>query len=880
MIYKTISLALLTMFFIATFTVAVSAQDPLVYVKNPKIDPAVARELIDKGYSEAIVILDRYDESAIDRIASIIGSDNIINRYMNIPYIYAKISLNAIPGLVLSGDVMWVAPNIIFRKIPMDRVTLSNYEKLQSSIGIPALVNWGLFRTGTIAVWREFNITGEGVIIAMLDTGVNINHPLIQGKMYTINNSDPSYPGGWIEFDSKGKPVCSTPHDTDGHGSWTTSIAIGGDTNELLIGYAPRAMYIHALVLPTGSGTFAQVLAGIDWAADPYLCNGVKVSSILGKPFRPNIVSMSFGSEGNYSNYLLPAIRRLLELGIIPVAAIGNGGIYTSSNPGNIWGVFGVGSVERDDTVSLFSSGERVEWPEPPSSWPFKGGYPKEYYKPDFVLPAVMIPGAYLSEDLIAIGSGTSAAAPALSGILALAIQAMRSRGINVSPDILYDLLTATSYRVDNMSKIRYGNGIVNAFTLIASILGYRLSSIEGSSDTESYRVGSRGSFSLKDFQGSFTLYLDDQRFQGSRGTAIFTVPPSDYGDHYIHAFSLDRGIYSYKRIKIVPSISVYGSAHSGSEILLRLDGFPAVELIIIRYLSTLIPDIKGSIIAIDFPNLRGRIDLSTRLPYVNDPQRTYITASDLIGLVSASISITIEPPQPQQAVVLFPTPRQLQLLISGPQIAYLGEHVSIDIYPLREGESVVSNITVYVYYIGDGNLTPSLIMKVQKISESLRISVKPNNTGLYIIWVTARSPQDFIGEAMYSFKVVPHEEAAKIELMLKNLSLISAQVMNLNSSLENIIGIVTSLRDSYIDLANRYADLYRSVNILSRELNETKKELLTTKEDLVAAVRSVEELKALRSLLFIAIALMIAIIATALIIIIRTKKSPPSSSS
>lgn len=409
---------------------------------------------------------------------------------------------------------------------------------------------------------------------------------------------------------------------------------------------------------------------------------------------------------------------------------------------------------------------------------------------------------------------------------------------------------------------------------MTASILGYRLSSINGSSDAESYRVGSRGSFSLKDFQGSFTLYLDDQMFQGSRGTAIFTVPPSDYGDHYVHAFSLDRGIYSYKRIKIVPSISVYGGSRSGNEIFLRLDGFPAVELIIIRYLSTQIPDTRGSIIAIDFPNLRGRIDISTRLPYVGDPQRTYIMASDIVGLVSASIGITIEPPQPQQVVTVLQASEQLQLLISGPQVAYLGETVSINIYPLREGESITSNITVYVYYMGDGNITPSLIMKVQKISENLGISVRPNNTGLYIIWVAAHSQQVLVGEAMYSFRVVPYEEAARIESILRNLSLLSAQVMGLNSSLGDIIGIVTGLRDSYIDLANRYADLYRSVSMLSKELNETKKELLGTKEDLAATVRGVEELKALRSLLFIAIPLMIAIVAVALIIIIKTRRS------
>lgn len=873
MIYKIASAVFLAIVSLAMFAGVSFAQDLMIYVKSPKIDPMVAGELMDKGYSEAIIILSKNDESVKSRVASVIGDGYAITIFKNIPYIYAKIDLSMVPRLVVSSDVALIAPNIVFSKMPMDRVTLFSYEKLQASIGVPALVNWGLFRTGTIAVWREFNITGEGVIIAILDTGVNINHPLVQGRMFTVNSSDPGYPGGWIEFDSRGKPVCSTPHDTDGHGSWVTSIAVGGDTNELLIGYAPRARYIHALVLPTGSGTFAQVLAGIDWTADPYLCNGTKVSAILGKPFKPNVVSMSFGSQGNYSNYLLPAIKRLLELGIVPVAAIGNGGIYTSSNPGNIWGVFGVGSVERDDSVSLFSSGEYVEWPDPPSTWPFKGAYPKEYFKPDFVLPATMIPGAYLSEDLIAIGSGTSAAAPALSGILALAIQALRSRGIDASPNLLYDLISGTSYRVDNMSRIRYGNGIVNTLTLIADILGYRLFFINGASDSDSYKVGMRGSFSLRGFQDPFTLYLDDQRFQGSGGTAVFTVPPSDYGDHYLHAFSLGRGIYSYKRIEVGPSISVYGSFRSGNEIFLRLDGFPAVELIIVRYLGSQFQDTRGGIIALDFPNLRGRIDLSVRLPYVITPQVAYIMASDLVGLVGASVSIGIEPPQPQLITLPYNFSERLQLLISGPQIASLNETVNIDVYSYREGKSVVSNITVYVYYVGASDPTPSLVMKAQRVSDSLRIGVKPNATGLYIVWAAAYSPQAFTGEAIYALRVVTRDEAAQLISVMGNLSMLSAQVAGLNNSIEMIIGVVTGLRDSYTDLVNRYANLYRSISTLSREFNETRKELLRTQEDLAAAVRSIEELKTIRSLLLATMVFMIVIIMAVVMIFIRTRK-------
>lgn len=885
MLYRAASLLLIFMAALTLLAPIVFAQDPMEYLKSYKIDPAVANKLIDDGYVDVIVILSSYDESVKDSVASIIGGDNVINMYKNIPYIYAKIDLYVLPKLVASANVVAIAPNIVFKKAVIDRPVILSYDKLQASTGVASLVNWGLFRTGTIEVWREFNITGDGIIVAILDTGVNIAHPFIEGKMFSINSSDPSYPGGWIEFDSRGKPVCSTPHDTDGHGSWVTSIAVGGDTSSILIGYAPRAMYIHALVLPTGSGTFAQVLAGIDWASDPYLCNGTRVSSILGRSFRPNIVSMSFGSEGNYSNYLLPAIRRLLELGIIPIAAIGNGGVYTSSNPGNIWGVFGVGSVERDDTVSLFSSGEHVEWPDPPQSWPFKGTYPREYYKPDFVLPAVMIPGAYLSEELIAIGSGTSAAAPSLSGILALALQAMRIRGISASPSDLYDLVSGTSYKISNMSKIRFGNGVVNAFTLIASILGYKLSTIEGSSDSETYRVGLGGSFNMRGFQGSFTLYLDDQRFQGFSGSAAFTVPPSDYGDHYIHAFSLERGVYSYKRIKVEPSISIYGGFYptptgpvsptyqSGSEILLRLDGFPAVELIVIRYLSTQLFNIMGNIIAIDYPNLRGRIDLSVRLPYVNTSQTAYIVASDLVGLVGASISISINPPQTQ--LINIAAGERLQLLISGPQTAYLGEPVNISIYPYREGRGVVSNITAYIYYIDAAGSSPSLVFKVQRVSDSLRIAMVPNNTGVYVVWVTSHISSALVGESMYVFRVVPYEEAEQLMQITRNLSALSIQIVGINSSIERVMSIVAALMDSYTDLVGRYANLYRSVDSLGRELNETKKELQKTQESLTAALKDIEELNGMRTTTWIVTALAIVALTSMVITTIWSRKKP-----
>lgn len=805
-------------------------------LRDPKLDPLISSKIAELGSIDAIVILNDNSEISKMLVSSVLGSNNIFKIYNNIPYIYAKIDLSILPTLVSLNVVYKIVPNIIFKKLSLDRFVLFNYKKLQASMEIPSLVNWGLFRTGTIAVWREFNITGEGIVIAILDTGVNVNHPLIGKKMFTINASDPSYPGGWIEFDSKGRPICSTPHDTDGHGSWVTSIAVGGDTENVFIGYAPRAIYMHALVLPTGSGTFAQVLAGLEWAADPYLCNGAKVSQILGEVFRPNIVSMSFGSESNYSSYLLPAIRALLSLGIIPVAAIGNSGIYTSSNPGNIWGVFGVGSIERDDSVSLFSSGEYVEWPDPPSSWPFKGVYPRVYYKPDFVAPGVMIPGAYISEDLLAVGSGTSAAAPALAGIIALGLQVARIKKLNITPSSLYDLLaeTAQKYGTDTASRIRYGNGVVNALTFIAFISGYKLRNVEGSISQSQYSVGSQGSYSIKGFQKGFTLYIDDQKYIGIRGSASFIVPPSDYGDHYIHAFSLEDNVYSYNKFKVFPTIKSTGSYISGSELFLRLDGFPAIETIIIRFMSATNPSIESNIIAIGFPNLRGRIDLYVRLPYIGSPQSISIVASDLVGLIGASISMTIHPPLESTRIVPTTSYERIQVLVSGPQSAAVGDTITIAIYPYIGGIVLVSNITVYVYYVSSPGNMPQLLERIDRTSvNSLNVKINISSPGLYILWINASYSQQLgnaitriEGSAAYTIRALPRGELVTIENIYRNISILSIEISNINYSISSLISSITSLRDMYIELTTKYSILYRNIESLARELNETKRNI------------------------------------------------------
>ncbi|MCE4625726.1 MAG: carboxypeptidase regulatory-like domain-containing protein [Desulfurococcales archaeon] len=328
--------------------------------------------------------------------------------------------------------------------------------------------SWGIFKIDAPGAWA-LGYTGEGVRIAVLDTGVDITHPALQGKMLTLDPTSPYYPGGWMEFDENGNPVLSSPHDTHGHGTHTSGTALGGDTENILIGVAPGATLMHGLVLPGGGGTFAQVLAGIEWAVDPYYIDP-DTGQLVPTNLPAHVISMSLGASGYYGDDLFPGIEAALLANIVVVAAIGNDGQGTSSNPGNIWGVFGVGATDQYDNVAYFSSGEVVNWPNPPSEWPFYGYYPSQYIKPDFSAPGVSITSSVPGGGYEA-WSGTSMATPHVAGTVALIYQATGwyEEPVPDTPERIYEILKNTSLDLgDPGQDTEYGWGRINASAAVA----------------------------------------------------------------------------------------------------------------------------------------------------------------------------------------------------------------------------------------------------------------------------------------------------------------------------------------------------------------------------------------------------------------------------
>jgi subtilisin family serine protease len=248
---------------------------------------------------------------------------------------------------------------------------------------------------GAPTLW-EMGFTGQGIVVANMDTGVSVTHPDLSG----------SYRGGtdsW--FDPNGQHA--TPADLSGHGTFTMGVMVGGDAGGTSIGVAPGAKWIAAKIFDDqGSATTSGIHAAFQWLLDP---DGNPAT-----PDAPNVVEGSWTMNNPGCDLSFETdLEALRSAGILPVFAAGNSGpaTGTSYSPANNPAGFAVGATDNSDVIGSFSS-------EGPSAC--TGDQP---IFPDVTAPGVNIRttglfGAYADE------SGTSLAAPHAAGALALLLSA------------------------------------------------------------------------------------------------------------------------------------------------------------------------------------------------------------------------------------------------------------------------------------------------------------------------------------------------------------------------------------------------------------------------------------------------------------------------
>ncbi|MEB0276713.1 S8 family serine peptidase, partial [Cryobacterium sp. 5B3] len=263
------------------------------------------------------------------------------------------------------------------------------------SIGLPEP---GVDKVSAPALWN-LGFSGQGVVVASLDSGVDVSHPDLAGRWRGGTDS-------W--FDPYGEHPL-TPTDLSGHGTATTGVILGGDAGGTSIGMAPGARWIAAKIFnDRGVATATAIHQAFQWVLDP--------DHDPNTPDAPQLVnaSWSIGAGPGCDLSFQSDLQALRAVGILPVFAAGNygSGASTSVSPANYPEALAVGAVTGNDLI--YTSGSRG-----PSTC---GGRTRTF--PDLVAPGVNI----LTDDrygLYQTASGTSMAAPNVTGALALLISAV-----------------------------------------------------------------------------------------------------------------------------------------------------------------------------------------------------------------------------------------------------------------------------------------------------------------------------------------------------------------------------------------------------------------------------------------------------------------------
>ena len=308
------------------------------------------------------------------------------------------------------------------------------------------------------------NITGKGVTIAIIDTGVDYTHPDLGGcfgvgckvigghDFVTCEAADGN--GNCISP----RPEDNNPADDVGHGTHVAAIAAG---KGILKGVAPDANILAVKVLNAqGWGYYSWIISGIDYTVNPD-----------GNPITDDgadIISMSVGGPGNPDDPASEAIDNAVTSGVVAVVTAGNSGPNENTiwSPGTARKAITVGAVDKTLNIVSFSSRGPVLW--------FNGSSSLSLDKPDIVAPGVNIcaarwnvfaAGQTCLDNIHVSISGTSMATPHVAGVAALLIQAHPNWNAEEIKTAIKNGATDLGY-----SPLTQGAGFVNALNSISLI--------------------------------------------------------------------------------------------------------------------------------------------------------------------------------------------------------------------------------------------------------------------------------------------------------------------------------------------------------------------------------------------------------------------------
>lgn len=302
----------------------------------------------------------------------------------------------------------------------MARLNLKNtiihdvYENVQS-------IPYGIDMMKARDAW-ELSKKGKGVVIAIIDSGCDIDHPDLKGQIIGVKN-----------FTKDDNGDINNVTDYIGHGTHVAGIIAAEDNGEGVVGVAPESkLLILKTIDKNSSASYESVVEAIEYAIH---WQGAKKERI-------SIINMSLGGQ-EHNERLFQVIKIARKSGITIVVAAGNAGDGRGktdeySYPGFYKDVIQVSSVNEQGNISFFSASN---------------------LNLDFVAPGENVLSTHLNGRYVKL-SGTSMATPHVAGAIALVINIIKEK------DPIAKKCKVYNYLLNRTKKLGYkisqeGNGLI-----------------------------------------------------------------------------------------------------------------------------------------------------------------------------------------------------------------------------------------------------------------------------------------------------------------------------------------------------------------------------------------------------------------------------------
>lgn len=296
----------------------------------------------------------------------------------------------------------------------MQNLQTSHYEKAK-------LINYGVEAVNATDLWKK-GFEGQGSIVAIIDTGCDLNHPELKQNII-----------GQFNFTGDDNGDSSNATDYIGHGTHVAGI-IAASNFDTIIGIAPKAkLLILKIIDINGNSDYKKLIQAIHFARNWRGPNSEKV----------NVLNLSLGGRKNDLE-LKNAIDQSIEENIIIVVSAGNygdGSEFTDETlyPGAYEEVIQVASVDIFNNPTSFSNTNNTI---------------------DFLAPGVDILSTYPNNQFSTM-TGTSMSSPHVSGSIALLLSALKSKNIIPDYNQIYQYLVSHSLVLEGHSKNTQGHGIL-----------------------------------------------------------------------------------------------------------------------------------------------------------------------------------------------------------------------------------------------------------------------------------------------------------------------------------------------------------------------------------------------------------------------------------